>query len=241
MLLDVQNLSITYGAASALNDISFFVDPGEIVVLVGPNGAGKSTALRAVSGILASLGGRIAGGDIVYDGRSIAGLRPDQLVARGITLAPEGRRLFCSLSVRENLEMGGFRIHDSRRLRGRINYVLDLFPALRGRLSQSAGTLSGGEQQMLALGRALMIEPKLLLVDEPLLGLSPNFVDITMDKLREIGSGSTSILMVEQNVRMALDLCHRGYVFENGRVALTGTKSELLASTKIHSVYLGGE
>jgi branched-chain amino acid transport system ATP-binding protein len=241
MLLEVQNLSVAYGAAAALDSVSFYVDEGEIVVLIGPNGAGKSTALRAVSGILGSVGGRIVDGDIVYEGASIVRLRPDQLVARGITLAPEGRRVFCSLSVRENLEMGGFRIRNSKKLATRIEYVLTLFPVLRERLARSAGALSGGEQQMLALGRALMIEPKLLLVDEPLLGLSPNFVDITMDKLREIRGAGTSILMVEQNARMALDLCSRGYVFENGRVALAGTKSELLASTKIHAVYLGGE
>ncbi len=240
MLLEVKNLSVAYGHALAIEDASFSVAEGEIVALLGANGAGKSTALKAVSGVLAAAGGRVIDGAVLYNGVSILGHRPDQLVARGISLVPEGRRVFPSMTVRENLEMGAFLLNDARQTASRIDSVLAIFPPLRERLAQKAGTLSGGEQQLLSLGRALMLKPALLLVDEPSLGLSPNFVETVFEKLQEINRAGTSILLVEQNARMALDVCHRAYIFETGRIALNGTRAELLANVKIGDIFLGG-
>ena len=167
MLLEAKNLSVAYGHAQAIENVSFSVSKGEIIAMLGPNGAGKSTTLKAVCGILAAAGGKITKGEVLFAGQSIIGLRPDQLAAKGISLVPEGRRVFPSMTVRENLEMVAFLFRDSKKVRGRIDHVLTLFGQLRERLSQKAGTLSGGEQQMLSLGRALMLEPVLLLVDEP--------------------------------------------------------------------------
>jgi len=240
MLLEVKNLSVAYGHAIAIEGAAFSVAKGEIVTMLGPNGAGKSTALKAVSGVLAAAGGQITTGEVLFEEHSILGCRPDQLVAKGISLVPEGRRVFTSMSVRENLEMGAFLLRNTKKTEIRIDYVLSLFAPLRQRLTQKAGTLSGGEQQMLSLGRALMLEPSLLLVDEPSLGLSPNFVEVVFDKLQEINRSGTSILLVEQNARMALDICHRAYVFETGRVALAGSRAELLNNSKVQDVFLGG-
>lgn len=240
MLLDVKNLTVAYGHAKAIETASFSVASGEIVAMLGPNGAGKSTALRAVSGILPAAGGKITAGEVLYRGQSIIGLRPDELVSQGMSLVPEGRRVFSSMTVRENLEMGAFILHDTKKTRGRTDSVLAMFPPLRDRLAQKAGTLSGGEQQMLSLGRALMLQPSLLLVDEPSLGLSPNFVEAVFEKLQEINRGGTSILLVEQNASMALDVCHRAYVFETGRIALSGTRAELLTNARVSDIFLGG-
>jgi len=240
VLLEAQSLSVAYGHARAIEDVTFSVAVGEIVAILGPNGAGKSTALKAVSGILAAAGGVITAGTVLSDGASIIGLRTDQLVAKGISLVPEGRRVFASMTVRENLEMGGFLLRDVKRTQSRIEHVLELFAPLRERLAQKAGTLSGGEQQLLSLGRALMLEPRLLLVDEPSLGLSPNFVDTVFEKLRQINVSGTSILLVEQNARMALDLCHRAYVFEAGRIAFSGERAALLRNPAVSAVFLGG-
>lgn len=240
MLLEVKNLSVFYGHAMALEKASFSVAAREIVAMLGPNGAGKSTAIKAVSGVLAEAGGNISGGEVLLDGISILGLRTDQLVEQGISLVPEGRRVFTAMTVRENLEMGAFLVRGPKKIQNRMDQVLAMFVPLQKRLLQKAGSLSGGEQQMLSLGRALMCEPSLLLVDEPSLGLSPNFVETLFEKLQEINRSGTSILLVEQNARMALDLCHRAYVFETGRIALSGTRAELLADDKVRDIFLGG-
>jgi branched-chain amino acid transport system ATP-binding protein len=241
VLLEVKNLSVVYGHAMAIETASFSVAAGEIVAMLGQNGAGKSTALRAVSGVLAAAGGKITGGEVLCDGRSTLGLRPDQLVAMGISLVPEGRRVFTSMTVQENLEMGAFLLRDPRKTKNNMDRVLAMFEPLQAKLSKKAGTLSGGEQQMLSLGRALMIEPKLLLVDEPSLGLSPNYVEIVFDKLRDINRSGASILLVEQNASMALDICDRAYVFEMGKIALEGTRNSLLEDSRVQDLFFATE
>ncbi|MBA7679692.1 High-affinity branched-chain amino acid transport ATP-binding protein LivF [subsurface metagenome] len=203
MLLEVKNLTVRYGAVMALKEISFDVDEGEIVTMIGPNGAGKSTALKAVSGVLKATDGTIESGELLFEGKSIKGLRTDELVAKGICLVPEGRRVFPTMTVLENLEMGAYKRKDKTAVGQEIHMVLTLFPQLKERVKQKAGTLSTGEQQMLAMGRALMLKPKLLLADEPSLGLSPNFVELVFDKLVEINRKGTTILLVEQNASEA--------------------------------------
>ncbi len=240
LLLEAKNLTVRYGAVKALESVSFNVDKGEIVAMIGPNGAGKSTALKAVSGLLDAMGGHIEKGEILFKGKNIKGLRTDELVEKGISLVPEGRRVFPTMTVLENLEMGAFTRKDEMVIKEDIEKVLVLFPQLKERRKQNAGTLSSGEQQMLALGRALMLKPKLLMADEPSLGLSPNFVDIIFDKLVEINKNGTSILLVEQNAEMALEICHRGYVFEVGTIALEGKKENLIKNEMVKKVYLGG-
>jgi len=240
MLLEVKNVTVYYGKVKALSDVSFHVKEGEIVAMVGPNGAGKSTALKAVSGIIDQYDGRIEQGEVLFQGKNIEGFRTDQLVKKGITLVPEGRRVFPTMTVFENLEMGAYTRTDKDEIRYDINRVLDLFPQLKARVHKKAGALSTGEQQMLTLGRALMLKPKLLLADEPSLGLSPNFVELIFDKLIEINRNGVSILLVEQNAAMALEVCHRGYVFEIGRIALEGGKKTLLENEKVKEVFLGG-
>lgn len=240
MLLEVKNLQVFYGSVLALDDVSFEVGEGEIVAMIGPNGAGKSTSLKAVVGILDAEDGHVSKGEILFDENSITGLRTDELVKLGISLVPEGRRVFPSMTVRENLEMGAFIKDKGYSLNDNIARVFDIFPQLKDRVSQSAGTLSGGEQQMLALGRALMIQPKLLLADEPSLGLSPNYVEIIFEKLVEINKNGTSILLVEQNAQMALEICHRAYVFEIGKIALEGDRQSLVGDDRVKDVFLGG-
>ncbi len=240
MLLEVRNLTVDYGHARAIENASFSVEKGEIVALLGPNGAGKSTSLRAVTGGLAAAGGCIRAGDIHFGGKSIRGFRPDQLAAIGISLVPEGRRVFTRMTLRENLEMGGFLLRDSKQLKDRVEGVLVMFPLLRDRLAQKAGTLSGGEQQMLAFGRALMLEPELLLADEPSLGLSPNYVEMVEETLQQVNQAGTTILLVEQNARMALDICNRAYVFEIGRIAMDGARDTLIADPRVKEAFLGG-
>lgn len=239
MLLEVKNLSVDYGHARAIEDASFSVAKNEIVAILGANGAGKSTVLKAASGILLATGGRITAGEVLFRGQSIVNSRPDQLVAKGISLVPEGRRVFTTMTVRENLEMGGFLLRDSKKIQSRIDYVLAMFEPLSNRLSHKAGILSGGEQQMLSFSRALMLKPTLLLVDEPSLGLSPNFVDIVFEKLQEIKYSGTSILLVEQNAKMALDVCCRAYVFQTGKIVLVGSKNDLLDDPKVKDIFLG--
>jgi branched-chain amino acid transport system ATP-binding protein len=238
-LLEVKGLAVNYGAVCALEGASLAVGQGEIVALIGPNGAGKSTALRAIAGILPHYDGRIAAGEVTFDGRHINGLPPHKLIRLGMALVPENRHVFPTMSVIENLEMGACTSRDRSANRDALDHVLALFPRLAERKRQRAGTLSTGEQQMLALGRGLMIRPKLLLVDEPTVGLSPNFVDIVFDKLVEINKAGMSILLVEQNARMALDICHRAYVFEIGRIAFSGTHAELLDDARVKKAYLG--
>ena len=233
--LEAKNISVYYGQVRALEDVSFSVNSGEIVAMIGPNGAGKSTALKAVFGLVDLK----AGGDIFFNGESIKGLRPDEHVIKGISLIPEGRRLFPSMTVIENLEMGAFSGNRGN-IRAEIEHILEIFPLLKDKRSQKAGVLSTGEQQVLAMGRALMQKPKLLLADEPSLGLSPMYVDLIFEKLIEINKSGTSILLVEQNARMALEICHKGYVFKNGSIFIEDTGMKLLENEEVEKVFLGG-
>jgi branched-chain amino acid transport system ATP-binding protein len=240
LLLEAKNLTVRYGTVKALEDVSFKLHEGEIVAMIGPNGAGKSTALKALSGVLEATDGCIENGEILFEGKSIKGFRTDELVKKGISLVPEGRRVFPTMTVWENLEMGAYTRIDKKSIKEDIDKVCTMFPHLMERRRQRAGVLSSGEQQMLAIGRALMLKPKLLMADEPSLGLSPNYVDIVFDTLLEINRSGMSILIVEQNARMALDICTRGYVFDIGRIALEGERAELLKNERVKTVFLGG-
>jgi branched-chain amino acid transport system ATP-binding protein len=232
-LLRVEALSVAYGAILALRDVDFEVRAGEIATLIGSNGAGKSTLMRAVSGLLRPRAGRIW-----FDGVDITAERADRRVARGISQVPEGRRIFANLTVRENLQMGAY----LRRGNEAAAYerALTLFPRLRERLGQSAGTLSGGEQQMLAIGRALMAQPRLLLLDEPSLGLAPLLVQQIFAIVREINAQGTTVVLVEQNARQALRVAQRAYVLETGAVTLAGEAGELARDERVRRAYLGG-
>jgi branched-chain amino acid transport system ATP-binding protein len=235
-VLTVAGLSVTYEGLRALTDVSLEVGEGEFVTLVGPNGAGKTTLLKAISGTVAA-----AEGHVVYKGRDIGRLRPSERAALGIAHVPEGRRVFATLSVRENLQLGSYRRAARARRAEALETVLELFPILRRRESQLAGSLSGGEQQMLALGRGLMAQPDLLLLDEPSQGLGPRIVEQifeTIDRIRR--ERRLTILLVEQRVVEALELCDRGYVLETGRVALAGGRDALLADARVQRAYLGG-
>jgi len=234
LLLEAKNISVSYGQVRAIEDVSFSVSPGEIVAMIGPNGAGKSTALKAVFGMV-----DLKVSEIIFNGSSIRGLTPDERVMKGISLIPEGRRLFPSMTVIENLEMGAF-ARTRGNLKAEIGKVLELFPLLKDKKGQKAGVLSTGEQQVLAMGRALMQKPVLLLADEPSLGLSPIYVDLIFEKLIEVNGSGTSILLVEQNARMALEIAHRGYVFKNGRIFFEDTGRNLLADENVEKVFLGG-
>ncbi len=235
-ILQVQNLIVYYDTVLALDDISLSVNEGEIVALIGPNGAGKSTALKAICGLV-----KPTSGQILFRGENINGNQPYQLVKKGLCLVPEGRRVFTSMTVLENLEMGAFTVISNKRavVRERIEKIFSLFPVLSERQKQRAGTLSSGEQQMLAIGRALMLKPRLLLLDEPSLGLSPNYVDIVFEKITEINSDGTTILLVEQNARMALEYADRGYVFEIGKIAFADNASDLLENDRVKKSFLG--
>lgn len=236
-LLEVRNLAVYYGSVRALEKASFYVNPGEIVVMIGPNGAGKSTALKAVCGLVSA-----KEGSIQFQGKDIKGSSPDQLVEKGLSLVPEGRRIFFTMTVQENLEMGAFTIanKEKRLIKERLERVYKIFPILGDRKKQKAGTLSSGEQQMLAIGRALMLEPKLLMLDEPSLGLSPNYVDIVFEKLQEINRAGTSVLLVEQNASKAIEICHRGYVFDIGTIAIEGKRESLFKDDRIKRMLVGG-
>lgn len=241
MLLEVKNLTVHYGTVKALEDVSFQMNDGEIIAMIGPNGAGKSTALKAVSGLLDVSNGSINGGEILFKGENIKGYRTDELVKKGISLVPEGRRIFPTMTVLENLEMGAFTVVRDQvsGISERMEKVFGLFPTLKDRTKHKGGTLSSGEQQMLAIGRALMLNPTLLLLDEPSLGLSPNYVETVFEKLIEINKRGTSILLVEQNAQMALGICHRGYVFDIGTIALEGERGKLVTDERIKKVFLG--
>ena len=232
--LEARNISVYYGAVKALEDVSFHVNSEEIVALIGPNGAGKSTALKAVFGLVG-----IQTGYLTFNGESIKELRPDEHVSKGISMIPEGRSLFPSMTVIENLEMGAF-TQKYNNTKAEIEKILDLFPALKDRRKQRAATLSTGEQQLLAMGRALMQKPKLLLADEPSLGLSPTYVDTIFEKLVEINKLGTNVLLVEQNARMALEIAHRGYVFKIGGILMEDTGKNLLERDDVKRVFLGG-
>ena len=233
-LLELSNLDVHYGAIHALRGISFSVAEGEIVTLIGANGAGKTTTLRAVSGML-----KPTNGTIKYCGADIAGLKPHKLVARGLCHAPEGRGIFPNLTVRENLLLGAFLRRDSQEIAKDEAKGFALFPVLKERAAQPAGTLSGGEQQMLAIARALMARPKLLLLDEPSLGLAPQVTETIFRIIEEINKAGVTILLVEQNAHLALGIAHHGYVLETGTVVQSGTGQELLKSPEIRKAYLG--
>jgi branched-chain amino acid transport system ATP-binding protein len=233
-LLQVEDIEVRYGAIRALKGVSFEVHEGEVVALLGANGAGKTTTQKTVSGML-----RPALGEILFDGERIDGIPAHKLISMGICHVPEGRRVFPRMTVHENLEMGAFRFKkpDAQVLK----HVLELFPRLGERIKQQAGTLSGGEQQMLAIGRALMGKPRLLLLDEPSMGLAPLIVKQIFDIVREINSSGVTVLIVEQNAAQALGLANRGYVLETGEIVLTGTGRELLADDRVRAAYLGEE
>jgi branched-chain amino acid transport system ATP-binding protein len=233
-LLQVSDIEVRYGAIRALKGVSFTVREGEVVALLGANGAGKTTTQKTVSGML-----RPARGAITYDGRRIDGIPAHELIRLGICHVPEGRHVFPRMTVRENLEMGAFRF--KRIDEADLDHVLDLFPRLKERYKQVGGTLSGGEQQMLAIGRALMGKPRLLLLDEPSMGLAPLIVAQIFDIIREINAGGVTVLLVEQNAAQALTLADRGYVLETGEIVLQGTGRELLADDRIRAAYLGEE
>ncbi len=233
-LLEVAGLDVAYGRIRALHDISLHVNEGEIVTLLGANGAGKTTTLRTISGLT-----RSARGAIRFDGREIARLAPDRIVRLGIGHAPEGRRVFARMTVRENLELGAYSRTSRAEAASDLERALETFPRLRERLAQRAGTLSGGEQQMLAIARALMSRPRVLLLDEPSLGLSPLLVQTIFGVVREINARGTTVLLVEQNARQALAIAHRGYVLEVGRIVREDTAANLSASDAVAAAYLG--
>ncbi len=235
-MLELKHLSVNYGAITAVHGISLSVPAGGIVTLIGSNGAGKTTTLKAVSGLL-----KPASGEIIYDGRNIAGLRPHEIVARGLAHVPEGRMIFANLTVRENLQMGAYLVRDAQKVRSSLELVFFMFPRLKERASQVAGTLSGGEQQMLAIGRALMGQPKFLMLDEPSLGLAPLLVKTIFEKIIEINrERGLTILLVEQNANRALEISHSGYVLETGRITLQGDSTSLRQNPQVQSAYLGG-
>ena len=234
-MLKLENVTVCYGAVTALRDVSIVVDEGELVTLIGANGAGKTTTLKAISGMLP-----LAGGTITFDGRKISGATPRQILALGIAHCPEGRRVFPHLTVRENLEMGAFLRRDHVAIKGDMERIFLKLPRLRERITQVAGTLSGGEQQMLAIARSLMSRPRMILFDEPSLGLAPNITEIIFGIVEDIRREGTTVLMVEQNALAALDMCDRSYLLETGRVVQFGTGEQMLGDAHVRRAYLGG-
>src|SRR2546425_11217016 len=233
-LLDVENLHVYYGQIHALKGITLHVDPGEIVTLIGANGAGKSTTLKTISGLLRPREGRIT-----LSGQDLAALPAHEVVAKGVVQVPEGRRIFGQLTVHENLSMGAYTRTERDGIDGDLERIFTLFPRLKERRAQVAGTLSGGEQQMLAIGRALMSEPRVLLLDEPSLGLAPILVQQVFQTIKEINAQGTTILLVEQNALQALSIAHRGYVLQIGEVVLTGDAAGLIKNEMVRKAYLG--
>jgi branched-chain amino acid transport system ATP-binding protein len=234
-ILELRNLQVAYGKVRALHDVSLTVRAGEVVALLGANGAGKSTTLRAISGLL-----KPQGGDILFKGKSIAGWRADAVLRAGIAQSPEERHVWPEMTVDENLRLGGFVCRDRREIERRIGVVFHRFPRLKERMRQLAGTLSGGEQQMLAIGRALMSEPSLLLLDEPSLGLSPKMAEEVMGVIRELQGHGVTVLLVEQNVYSALSVASKAYVLETGKVVAHDSSDELLGNRELLRAYLGG-
>ncbi|MEI5993004.1 ABC transporter ATP-binding protein [Candidatus Enterococcus mansonii] len=233
-MLTIENLSVHYGVIQAVKDVSFNVEQGEIVSLIGANGAGKTTILRTISGL-----NRPSKGSITFEGQPIQKMLPQKIVASGLCQVPEGRHVFSGLTVQENLEMGAFLRKDNE-LKKDYEMIFDRFPILKERKNQDASTLSGGEQQMLAMGRALMSKPKLLLLDEPSMGLAPIFIQEIFNIIKEINKQGTTVLLIEQNAKMALSIADRGYVLETGSVVLSGRGEELLNSEEVKKAYLGG-
>ncbi|MDT2525201.1 ABC transporter ATP-binding protein [Enterococcus raffinosus] len=233
-MLKIENLSVHYGMIQAVRDVSFEVNQGEIVSLIGANGAGKTTILRTISGL-----NQPSKGTITFEGSPIQKKAPRRIVAQGISQVPEGRHVFPGLTVLENLEMGAYLRKDGD-IQQDYEHVYEKFPILKERLNQDASTLSGGEQQMLAMGRALMSKPRLLLLDEPSMGLAPIFIQEIFNIIQEIQKQGTTVLLIEQNAKMALSIADRGYVLETGKVVLSGTGQELLESEEVKKAYLGG-
>ena len=234
-MLRVENLAVNYGMINAVRGVNFEVNQGEIVSLIGANGAGKSTILRTISGLI-----KPASGTLTYEGQNITKTNAQKIVQLGISHVPEGRHVFKGLSVRENLEMGAFLRKDRTNIEEDIQADYDRFPVLGERQKQDASTLSGGEQQMLAMGRALMSKPKLLLLDEPSMGLAPIFIQEIFNIIQQIQAQGTTVLLIEQNAKMALSIASRGYVLETGKIVLSGTGQELLESDAVQKAYLGG-
>ncbi|MDR0600301.1 MAG: ABC transporter ATP-binding protein [Treponema sp.] len=234
-MLRVRDLTVHYGAIQALKGVSFEVGEGEIITLIGSNGAGKSTTLNGISNVI-----RKTGGAVEFNGQDITGLPPDRIVLSGLIQVPEGRRVFANLTVRDNLEMGAYTRKDRAGIRDDLEMVYGLFPRLRERIRQTAGTLSGGEQQMLAMGRGLMAKPRLLLLDEPSMGLAPILVDEIFAIIRRINEAGAAILLVEQNAYKALGIASRAYILETGRVVKSGPAAELMKDSAVKAAYLGG-
>ena len=234
-LLEVKNMNVSYGAIRALHGVSFHVDEGEVVTLIGANGAGKSTTLRTISGLLP-----VTSGEVIYDGQAITGDEASSIVRKGVIHVPEGRRIFAPLTVRENLEMGAFTRTNKDEIQETMEHVFSFFPRLKERLEQAGGTLSGGEQQMLAVGRALMSKPRLMLMDEPSMGLAPILVEEIFNIIGEISQEGVTILLVEQNASMALSVADRGYVLETGTIHLEGAADVLAKDPDVRAAYLGG-
>ena len=234
-MLTVNDINVFYGAIHAIKGVSLEVNEGEIVTLIGANGAGKSTILRTISGLL-----KPKTGSIQFEGQEIAGMPAHEIVKTGISQVPEGRRIFAEMSVLENLELGAFTRKDKDGIKADMELVFERFPRLKERIGQLAGTLSGGEQQMLAMGRALMSLPRLLLLDEPSMGLAPLLIKEIFAIFQDINKTGTTVLLVEQNANMALSIAHRAYVLETGRITLSGDAKELAASDEVRKAYLGG-
>lgn len=236
-MLEIKNLVVNYGVITALQGISLSVKQGDIVTLIGANGAGKTTTLRTISGLL-----RARGGEVVYQGQIITNLAPHKLVERGIAHVPEGRMVFANLTVMENLRMGAYLVKDKLAIQRELDYVFNLFPRLKERERQIAGTLSGGEQQMLAIGRALMSKPRFLMLDEPSLGIAPLLVQKIFEKIVEINRDhSITVLLVEQNANLALEISTYGYVLETGRILLHGSSASLRENPQVRNAYLGAQ
>ena len=233
-MLEVNGLKVAYGGINAVKGIAFTVNAGEMVTLIGANGAGKTTTLKALTGLV-----RPAGGRVHYNGDDVTAMPSHRLVTRGVALVPEGRGVFARLTVAENLDIGAYSRNDKPAIRADLEHVYELFPRLAERRRQAAGTLSGGEQQMLAIGRALMSRPKLLLLDEPSMGLAPLLVQKIFETIRAIAAAGVTILLVEQNAKLALEICNRGYVMESGEITLQDNAAALLANPQVRRAYLG--
>ncbi len=234
-ILEVKDLVVNYGAIRALKGISFNVESGEIISLIGSNGAGKTTTLHSISNLIKKNSGKV-----IFDGVDVTDLPPDQIVKRGLIHVPEGRRIFANLSVKDNLEMGAFTRNDRSKIKEDMEHVFELFPRMKERLKQLAGTLSGGEQQMLAMGRGLMADPKLLLLDEPSMGLAPILVDEIFEIIKKINDEGTTILLVEQNAFKAMSIADRVYILETGSVQSSGLSQDMINDPAVKKAYLGG-
>lgn len=234
-LLTVENLNVSYGAIKAVQDVNFVVNNNEIVSLIGANGAGKTTILRTISGLEKPTKGRI-----LFENQNILTMNSERIVSSGVAQVPEGRRVFSGMTVQENLQLGAFTRGKGINLKDEYALIYDQFPILKERRNQDAATLSGGEQQMLAMGRALMAKPKLLLLDEPSMGLAPLFIEKVFDIIKNVNAQGMTVLIIEQNANQALKIADRGYVLESGKITMTGTGAELLASDDVRKAYLGG-